>query len=305
MAIDYTKVLESMNKSIIVVGRGAKSAKIFQEKTGFSPVIGGIESYLSKNKITKGTAAIIATGIENLMACTILLSNAGIDKILVEKPAALSVDELLEHEKLLNNCEKSLFVAYNRRFYASVIEAEKLIFEDCGLQSMHFEFTEWAHEIKLLKKAKGVKKNWFFANSTHVVDLAFFIAGHPKVLKSFSKSGKLNWHNKTNFVGSGETEKGVLFSYISNWESAGRWGLELLTQNRRIYLKPMENLYIQQKGSINVNKHEFDSSLDEKFKPGLYLQVKDFLSETSDRLVTIQEHIKNSKKVFSIINNKV
>ena len=67
----------------------------------------------------------------------------------------------------------------------------------------------------------------------------------------------------------------------------------------------MENLYIQQKGSINVNKHEFDSSLDEKFKPGLYLQVKDFLSETSDRLVTIQEHIKNSKKVFSIINNKV
>ena len=125
------------------------------------------------------------------------------------------------------------------------------------------------------------------------------------MLKSFSKSGKLNWHNKTNFVGSGETEKGVLFSYISNWESAGRWGLELLTQNRRIYLKPMENLYIQQKGSINVNKHEFDSSLDEKFKPGLYLQVKDFLSETSDRLVTIQEHIKNSKKVFSIINNKV
>ena len=303
MAIDYTKVLQSMNKKIIVVGRGSKSAKIFEEKTGCSAVTGGIDLYLSENEISIGTIAIIATGTENLMACMLKLLNSGIDKILVEKPTALSIEELLEHEKILQPYENSVFVAYNRRFYASVIEAERLIIEDGGLQSMHFEFTEWAHEIEPLKKAKGVKKNWFFANSTHVVDLAFFIAGGPKVLKSFSKSGKLDWHDKTNFVGAGETEKGVLFSYISNWESAGRWGIELLTQNRRIYLKPMEDIHVQQKGSINVIKHDFDLSLDEKYKPGLYLQVEEFISGVNNRLPSIKEHIENAKNIYSIILN--
>jgi len=303
MAVDYTKVLKSLNKKFIVIGRGTKSAKIFKEKTGYSPVTGGIDLYLSSNKIKKETAAIIATGTENLMACMLKLLNSGIDKILVEKPAALSIEELLEHERILQSYEKSVFIAYNRRFYSSVIEAERLIIEDGGLQSMHFEFTEWAHTIEPLIKADGVKKNWFFANSTHVIDLAFFIAGNPKILKSFSKSGKLDWHDKTNFVGAGETEKGVLFSYISNWESAGRWAIELLTQNRRIYLKPMEDIHVQQKGSINVIKHDFDLSLDEKYKPGLYLQVDEFISGTSHRLPSMQEHIENAKNIYSLINN--
>ena len=302
MAVDYTKVLKSFNKKIIVVGRGTKSAKIFKEKTGYSPVTGGINLFLSNNKIEEGTAAIIATGTENLMTCTLKLLNAGIDKILVEKPAALSIEQLLDHEKILKLYENSVFVAYNRRFYSSVIEAERLIIEDGGLQSMHFEFTEWAHTIEPLKKADGVKKNWFFANSTHVVDLAFFLAGTPKVLKSFSKSGKLDWHDKTNFVGAGETEKGVLFSYISNWESAGRWAIELLTQNRRIYLKPMEDIHVQQKGSINVIKHDFDLSLDEKYKAGLYLQVEEFISGVNNRLPSVKEHIENAKNIYSIIN---
>ena len=302
MAVDYTKVLKSFNKKIIVVGRGTKSAKIFKEKTGYSPVTGGINLFLSNNKIEEGTAAIIATGTENLMTCTLKLLNAGIDKILVEKPAALSIEQLLDHEKILKLYENSVFVAYNRRFYSSVIEAERLIIEDGGLQSMHFEFTEWAHTIEPLKKAEGVKKNWFFANSTHVVDLAFFLAGTPKVLKSFSKSGKLDWHDKTNFVGAGETEKGVLFSYISNWESAGRWAIELLTQNRRIYLKPMEDIHVQQKGSINVIKHDFDLSLDEKYKAGLYLQVEEFISGVNNRLPSVKEHIENAKNIYSIIN---
>ena len=247
MAIEYSEVLQAMGKKFTVVGRGSESAKLFKQKTEITPVIGGLNLYLKDISSIKNTIAIIATGTETLMSLILQLLNSGVEKILVEKPAAISIDELLENEQYLKPYENSIFVAYNRRFYASVFEAQKLITEDGGLESMHFEFTEWAHTIEPLKKAEGVKKNWFFANSTHVVDLAFFIAGRPKVLNAFSKSGKLHWHDKTNFVGAGETEKGVLFSYISNWESAGRWGIELLTQNRRIYLKPMENIHIQHK----------------------------------------------------------
>ena len=304
MAIEYTKVLISMNKEFIVVGRGFKSAELFKKQTGITPKTGGLDVYLKTNKINKNTLAIIATGTEKLMSIIHQLINSGIEKILVEKPAALSIDELLENEQYLKPYENSIFIAYNRRFYASVIEAEKLIIEDGGLQSMHFEFTEWAHTIEPLKKAEGVKENWFFANSTHVVDLAFFIAGKPKVLKAFSKPGKLDWHDKTNFVGAGETEKGVLFSYISNWESAGRWGMELLTENRRIYLKPMENLHVQQKGSVQVSEHEIDLSLDHNFKPGLYKQVDAFISGNNKiRLISMKNHIYHSKYVYSQILN--
>ena len=298
MAIEYSKVLLAMNKKFIVVGRGSKSASLFEQKTGIIPELGGLDLYLKEKKLNKNTLAIIATGTEILMSIIHQLLKSGVEKILVEKPAAISIDELLDNETVLKPYNDSIFIAYNRRFYASVIEAERLIMEDGGLQSMHFEFTEWAHTIEPLQKAEGVKENWFFANSTHVVDLAFYLAGKPINMKSFSKSGKLKWHSKTNFVGAGETNKGVLFSYISNWESAGRWGIELLTQNRRIYLKPMEDIHVQMKGSISVIKHEVDLSLDDKFKAGLYLQVEEFISGLSNRLPSIKEHIYNSKNIF-------
>jgi len=301
MAMEYSKVLQAMSKEFIVIGRGAVSANVFNEKTSITPIIGGVDLYLSQNKINKNTIAIIATGTEALMPILLQLLNAGIEKVLVEKPAAISIEKLLENEDTLKQYQNSIFIAYNRRFYASVLEAERMIEEDGGLQSMHFEFTEWAHKIEPLKKAEGVKENWFFANSTHVVDLAFYLAGNPKDWKAFSKPGELNWHNKTNFVGAGETEKGVLFSYISNWESAGRWGVELLTGNRRIYLKPMESLHVQQKGSIQVVEHEIDFTLDEDFKPGLYKQVEAFINGEESRLPTINEHIYNSKNIYAYI----
>ena len=303
MAIEYSKVLLTMNHKFIVVGRDSKSASLFEQKTGIVPELGGLALYLKDKKLDRTTSAIIATGTETLMSLIRQLLNSGVKKILVEKPAAISIAELLENEQYIRTFENSIFIAYNRRFYASVIEAEKLIAEDGGLESMHFEFTEWAHKIAPLRKAEGVKKNWFFANSTHVVDLAFFIAGNPKILKSFSKSGKLDWHNKTNFVGAGETEKGVLFSYLSNWESAGRWGIELLTQNRRIYLKPMENLNVQLKGSVNIIEHKIDLTLDERFKPGLYAQVDEFVSGLNNRLPTIKDHILNAKMIYSPMLN--
>ena len=169
---------------------------------------------------------------------------------------------------------------------------------------MHFEFTEWAHKIEPLKKAEGVKENWFFANSTHIVDLAFFIAGKPVDWKAFSKKGDLNWHPKTNFSGAGITERGVVFSYISNWESAGRWGIELMTNKRRIYLKPVEEIGIQVKGTINIESYQIPENMDSDFKPGLFEQVNAFLGKgDNEKFVSLREQINNSNHIYSKILN--
>ena len=299
MAIDYFAVLNNQNYDITVIGRGEQSAISFESKTGIKPFIGGLQAYINIYSLPENAYVIIATGIESLMPSLIIALKAGAFKVLIEKPAAISIEELIEKEEILKPYSKNVFVAYNRRFYASVIEAQKMIEEDGGLQSIHFEFTEWAHKIEPLIKANGVKENWFFANSTHVADLAFYLAGKPLEWKAFSKAGKLKWHSKTNFVGAGITEKGVLFSYLSNWESAGRWAIELLTEKRRIYLKPMECISVQEKGAIAVVEYKFDDHLDLKFKPGLFRQTDIFINEINGSLLSLKDHINISKKVYS------
>lgn len=293
MAIDYAKVLQALKYEFRVIGRGLASAINFEQQTSIKPITGGIEDFLKKNPIPENSYVIIATGTQDLMQTMLTVLKAGASLVLIEKPAAISIDELLANENNLKSFVNRVLVAYNRRFYASVIEAQRLIEEDGGLKSMYFEFTEWAHKIEPLEKAPGVKENWFFANSTHVVDLAFYFAGNPLDWKAYSKLGKLTWHSKTNFAGAGITEKGVIFSYLSNWESAGRWGIELLTENRRIYLKPLEEIAIQNKGSVVVEKYEFDDSIDKNYKPGLYLETKAFLENDNSRLCNIEEQISN------------
>ena len=67
MAVDYCKVCLALNIPLTVIGRGANSAKLFFEKTGIQAVIGGVETYLNDNKLSKESYVIIATGTENLM----------------------------------------------------------------------------------------------------------------------------------------------------------------------------------------------------------------------------------------------
>lgn len=298
MAVAYAQVLKAQKLSFQVIGRGIHSAERFENETGIKPATGGLSHFLNNNKAITGTNAIVATGTEMLMPTLLLLLRSGVNRILIEKPAALSIEELLENEKTVKPFSKQVFIAYNRRFYASVIEAESLIAADGGLQSMFFEFTEWSHKIEPLEKAKGVKENWFFANSTHVIDLAFFLAGKPKEWMAFSKEGSIKWHKKTNFSGAGITEKNVIFSYLSNWESAGRWSIELLTANRRIYLKPLEGIGAQLKGTIPVIEHFFDNKLDVQFKPGLYKQVEAFVNNNTDRLINIEDHLYITENVY-------
>ena len=299
----YAQVLKKLKQAVIVVGRGAESAEQFELITNIKPIAGGIELFLEARNFTADESVIIATGTEALMPTLKLVLKAGAKKVLIEKPAALSIEELLRHADWLAPYAEYVYVAYNRRFYASVLEAKKLIAEDGGLENLHFEFTEWAHKIEPLEKAAGVKENWFFANSTHVVDLAFFLAGKPLRWKTFAQSGSLKWHKTTRFVGSGITENGVLFSYNSNWESAGRWSIELFTSKRRIYLKPLEGIEQQWKGSIALEKLAIEDGLDQTFKPGLYRQIEAFLHDPK-ALKTLAEQIQDAELYREIVEPK-
>jgi len=304
MAIEYSKVLQKMNMPFKVVGRGVKSAVEFKKKTGVAVQTSGIKNFLEQTEELP-FAAIVALSVENLATATLLLLRRGIKRILVEKPAGLNLEELEELNREANKQKADVFVAYNRRFYASTLKAKEIINEDGGVTSFNFEFTEWSHIIKDLKKPDVVKKKWFLANSTHVVDLAFFLGGVPKKIKCYTTGG-LSWHPSASiFCGAGITKQGSLFSYHSNWEAPGRWGVEILTKNHRLILRPLEDLYIQKIGSLISEKVIFDDSLDHKFKPGLYMQVETFFKyPLNSYLCRLNDHYLMTKNFYVKICNQ-
>ena len=304
MAQDYIKVLDDLKVTTTIIGRGEDSAKKFKQFTGREVELGGLQRFLSKDQDIC-SHAIVAVGVEKLFETTKQLLNYNIKNILIEKPGALFENEFEELVNLSEIKKANIYIAYNRRYFASVIKAKEIIEQDGGVVSFNFEFTEWAHVIAPLKKGNDVKEKWFLSNSTHVVDLAFNIGGIPKEFSSFT-NGSLDWHPSASvFCGAGISENGALFNYTANWESAGRWGVEILTKNNKLILRPMEKLQIQKRGTIlETFVTDIDYSLDDNFKPGLYLQTKNFLKNNFDNMCSIKEQNNNVEIYNKIANYK-
>ena len=302
IAQEYAKVLQALNKQYQIIGRGVEKARQVEEALGCKVITGGLDSFLSSCP-EMPEAAIVATNLGSLAPNTMALVKYGVKRILCEKPGFLFPEECEQVAKVAKDSNAEVFLAYNRRFFASVLEAERIIVDDGGLKSFNFEFTEWGHVIAKYNKPQDELKNWFYANSTHVVDLAFFLGGTPVEMINYSKD-EADWHKPINFAGAGRTDKDVLFNYQANWDAPGRWAVELLTSQHRIYLKPMEQLQLQDKGSVKIYPVEIDDHLDKEFKPGFYLETKAFLEGDTERLCSIGQQCTHVINIFNKILGK-
>jgi len=309
MAMEYAKVLKSLKKSFLVVGRSEESALDFEKATGVSAAAGGIENWLKQENhlgarlLSQLRAAIIATNEDQLGLSARLLIQRGVKSILLEKPGGLNRTDLEKTKKLATEKKVEIFVAFNRRFYASTFKAQEIIKKDGEATSFKFDFTERSNLIEKSDKSVAVKREWLLANSSHVIDLAFFLGGKPKKINSY-KTGKLNWHpNGSIYAGSGISQSGALFSYHANWESAGRWEIEIMTPKHKLIFKPLEQLQIQKIGSMAVKELPINDKLDMEFKPGLYRLVKSFLTDQKN-LPTIAEQMENLK-YYELIESHV
>lgn len=303
MAKEYVKVLKALDVSFDVVGRGKESAEAFQKELGVSVQYGGVEKNFDQSR--SYSHAIIATTLESLEENTLFLLNQGVSNILVEKPGAVTQEGISRIAALAEEKGANVYIAYNRRFYASVIDAKKRIAEDGGLTSFHFEFTEWGHMIETLNKTQFQFENWFIGNSTHVLDTAFYFGGVPKEVRAFVQ-GKTNWHpHGCIYTGAGITEKEILFSYNANWAAPGSWKLELLTNLNRYIFRPFEKLHIQKLGKIEVEEVQISDELDIQFKPGAYRQLEAFcFKEMESNLLSIFELEKIFKSYMMIKNGE-
>ncbi len=300
IARDYAKVLKSMDVDARAVGRSSEKCAIFEKETGLRCEAIGIEDFLSKNDV-QDVYFIITVNTENLGTVLRQLINHKAPHILVEKPAGVDLQDLEKTRNLLEGTGIQPYVAYNRRFYQSFQKAKEIIKEQGKLLSCHFEFTEWAHDIAKYDKTKEALENWLLGNSSHVIDATFSITGPPAKMSNYV-SGSLSWHPRAaQFSGAGITTKDVLFSYQANWESAGRWGVEFNTPEGKLILRPLEKLFFQKKGQLNVEEIKLESDVDLVYKPGLYKQVEAFLNHNNENMITLQEHYNNVVNIYEKI----
>ena len=290
MAKEYARVLRAMKLPFIALGRSRNSSNAFTAEVGIKAESGGLSNWLRKNKVPG--KAIVAVTEDQLGIVTLVLLNSGCKNILVEKPGGLNVGEIKKVARLAKNKRARVFVGYNRRFYASTLAALDLIKKGGGVLSFDFDFTERSYTVEKLPQSDKIKREWFIQNSSHVIDMAFYIGGWPKKISAYKKGG-LSWHPSGSvYSGAGVSETGALFSYHANWNSAGRWSVEIMTPKTKLIFRPLEKLQIQKYGSMTIEDYPLKDSVDINFKPGLFRQVEAFINN-GKRLLTIQEQIKN------------
>jgi predicted dehydrogenase len=288
MGLAYAAILKELGKPFVALGRGEESAHKFQSSTGVRASTGLLASQLASLDRAPATAIVAVDTVESFSVIRTLLRH-GVRNLLIEKPGAVTPDQIRRIGALASASRASVAVAYNRRFLESVRKARELIDQDGGLKTIRFEFTERSRRIAALGRDPAELAQWFLANSTHVVDLAFFLAGSlPEKMHAIS-SGGLSWHpSGSRFAGAGRFKNGAIFSYHADWEAPGNWGIELTTRARKLVFQPLETLREQ---GLDVEEIVLADDLDRRFKPGVYRQLVAFLTgEEENRLCTIEEH---------------
>ncbi len=289
MAMAYAAVLDDLGVEYAVVGRGERSAAAFTSATGRAVRIGGVDSALHESG--PPSLAIVAVSVDQLSETAGALLDTGVSRILLEKPGGLESAELVAIRERAGSAEVS--IAYNRRHYASTGEARRLIVRDGGVTSFAFELTEWPHASEPVQVAPAVRRRWFLAQTSHVVDLAFHLGGRP-VDWSCHSSGALDWHaGAARFSGSGLTDSGATFGYHGDWEAPGRWSVEFLTRSHRFVFRPLEELRVVAHGTHEQTVVELDDWLDRSFKPGVHSETSAFLDGADPLACSLDEQIEN------------
>lgn len=299
MAVDYAAVLNAMGLKFEVICRSQDSANAFRDRLGQICISGGITKYLASGNVP--SHVIVSVGVDSLFGVTEELLLKGVKNILIEKPAALFATEIDQLEVLSKTKGANVFVAYNRRFYASVQKLKEMAYADGGIKSLHFDFTEWSDSIATLEKGENVKERWVLSNSTHIIDLAFYLAGKPVVMNS-TIAGSLVWHpNASRFSGHGLTDQGVVFSYRADWDAPGRWGVTAYSKNFKFDLCPIETLNAAKRNTNDLVPVNIDDCVDLNFKPGLFEQVSAFFKSPAESpLCKLSEHQKLFRSYLKI-----
>jgi len=302
MADQYCQALTAMGiRSVVVVSRKEESSRQCGERYGYQPMHGGYEKVLPK--LAVADLVIVATPIHELRPAAEFAASLGFRNILVEKPGALRSEDLRDWASAADRQGVRIRVAFNRQTYPSFWKFKELADQEGGITSCHYMFTEWIHTINFHNNREDVYRRWGIANSLHVIAMAHGLIGMPQQIAVY-RDGGLAWHpSGERFAGAGITEAGALFSYHADWNSAGRWGIEMMTPQHAYRFIPLEKLFRCPKGSVNWEPVEVTPAFPQ-VKEGVAEEVAVMLSIDGEKdcpLITLSkssEFVKLAENIF-------
>jgi predicted dehydrogenase len=200
--------------------------------------------------------------------------------ILVEKPIACRTADLAR----LVNRDLPVIVAYNRRFYRPVREAQKEVRNNPPLLA-HLALPDFVKTPNRPADDPGYLRD-FFWNSVHGLDLARFVFGDLKVEHVQRLT---NAHGALAGIGATlSTDTGSVVQFTANWQTPANFALVLDQPGRRFELRPFEAAAVYEGMEIveasdevpvrrylpkkvhSINLDEWDT----RFKPGFYAQAQ-------------------------------
>jgi len=218
-------------------------------------------------------------------------------KIFSEKPLGLNY---LESKKIFLvakrlNREKDVMVGYNRRNY----ESTKYVLSDISLKKRIIQIMDQQniYDKRVVNLPIKIKKNWMFANSTHLIDYANIFC-----------RGKINDFKKKTFFLNKKSkiltflaiyDSGDILSYNALWNMPGPWSVSITNEEKSYKLEPLEALKIKNLNSSRFEKVNIKDYEKNKIKPGLFNQTIElikFVSNKKNNLCSLKE----SHKVMSL-----
>ena len=285
MASEYAAAFKKMKISDVNI-ISKNDHEIFDSSNflDFNILYGGYEKILPTLK--PADLIIIATPIPLLLDAANIAVKTGQKNILIEKPGSLYTKNLKLFSQKLT--DQKIRIGYNRLTYPSFHKLKLLAELDGGITSCTFNLTEWIHKIKFKTNLPEVYARWGISNSLHVISMAFELIGMPKSLTSYH-NGSLDWHTSGSiFTGSGLSVNDIPFSYHGNWESGGRWGIDLMTKESIYRLTPLEELYECKKGEMEWKKIPIKTAFPD-VKTGIAEEIAMMLSDSIEKEIGLTD----------------
>lgn len=276
MAKEYCKVLNFLKIPISgIYSRTFKKAELLKKKFLIETNFKNLEDMLKKSE---STHVVIAVSEINTLKICKTVSKYNLN-LLIEKPCGYNYKQSKIIHKFFKN-KKNVFLALNRRFFNSTVEAKKLLKTQEKRQILVLD-----QQAPNKNRPKKIQDNWMYANSIHLIDYIYnFCRGE---IKKITKNTSIKGVKNINIVFS----SGDVATYKAFWNMPGPWGVMINTKKTYIKLMPLETLEYRRmtKRITNISKEKI---YDEKnFKPGLLRMILMFLTKKNN-LISLNYNLK-------------
>jgi predicted dehydrogenase len=225
--------------------------------------------------------------------------------VLLEKPAGYNLADATRILEAARQTKSKVHVALNRRAYSSTRNALAELGNTEGSRFIKvLDQQDQGVARDIIKEPELVVQNYMFANSIHLIDY-FRVFGRGEVR---SVEAVVPWNpEKPGLVVSKITfSSGDVGLYEALWDGPGPWAVTVATPQKRLEMRPLEQVTVQLRGERRLSALEVSSD-DTAFKPGLLLQARQAIAAIrgeSSFLPTLEDSWHSMKLVADIYGIK-